>query len=145
MNTFQNKRLLVTAGLAAILMTVSTAASAIPAFARKYQTNCNTCHTAYPKLNATGRNFKEKGYDMNTGDQKGMKKISDYLNWDKYIPLSGAIVLRPYQNATDGNSEMRVLHEVEIMSGGRAYKSVATWFEIEAEDDEESFNAFIDC
>jgi len=136
----KNKRLLVTAGLMSVLMAVSTAANAIPAFARKYQTTCNTCHTAYPKLNATGRNFKEQGYAMSRDDVKGMEKISDYLNWDEYIPLSGAIVLRPYDHESSGNSELRVLHEVEILSGGRAYKDVATWFEIEAEDDEDEFN-----
>ena len=30
-------------------------AQSIPAFARKYETSCQTCHVAYPKLNAYER------------------------------------------------------------------------------------------
>ena len=37
-------------------------ASAIPAFARKYDRQCSSCHTAYPALNQVGRQFKEAGY-----------------------------------------------------------------------------------
>jgi len=39
-------------------------ASAIPAFARKYDTPCATCHAVYPKLNPFGRAFKENGLRM---------------------------------------------------------------------------------
>lgn len=129
---------------ATLLTIISTSADAIPAFARKYSTNCNTCHTAYPKLNSTGRAFKENGYFMSTEeDMKGEEKISDYLSWDKYVPLSGLIVLRPYDNESGSNSQIHALHEVEVLSAGRAYKNVSTWFELEAEDDEDSFNAAI--
>ena len=37
-------------------------AQAIPAFARKYEKACNSCHTAWPMLNKAGRMFKEAGY-----------------------------------------------------------------------------------
>ncbi len=39
-------------------------AEAIPAFARKYQTSCQTCHTVFPKLNAHGMAFRLRGYRM---------------------------------------------------------------------------------
>lgn len=39
-------------------------AEAIPAFARKYQTSCQTCHIAYPKLNPFGETFRLRGYRM---------------------------------------------------------------------------------
>lgn len=141
MKIINHKNLLIPASLMAILLTASTAANAIPAFARKYKTNCSSCHTAYPKLNATGRHFKEAGYSLGgEKDAVGEEKISDYLNWDKYVPLSGAIVLRPYDRESPGSSQIHALHEVEIISGGRAYKNVSSWFELEAEDDEDSFN-----
>lgn len=42
----------VSAPAAAIIGLLSAApAHAIPAFARKYETSCLTCHTIYPKLN----------------------------------------------------------------------------------------------
>ena len=33
--------------------------SAIPAFSRKYQTSCTTCHSDYPELNDFGEAFKK--------------------------------------------------------------------------------------
>src|ERR1700688_4487277 len=35
--------------------------SAIPAFSRKYQTSCTTCHNNYPELNDFGEVFKKNG------------------------------------------------------------------------------------
>jgi hypothetical protein len=37
---------------------------AVPAFARKYQTSCQTCHIVFPKLNAFGEAFRLRGYRM---------------------------------------------------------------------------------
>jgi hypothetical protein len=48
-------------GVAAFFAVVSDA-SALPAFARKYQTSCLTCHTVYPVLNPFGEAFRRDGY-----------------------------------------------------------------------------------
>jgi hypothetical protein len=37
-------------------------ARAVPSFARKYQTSCQTCHTVYPALNPFGEAFRRNGY-----------------------------------------------------------------------------------
>ncbi len=37
-------------------------AHAIPSFARKYQTSCQTCHTVFPVLNPFGEAFRRDGY-----------------------------------------------------------------------------------
>jgi hypothetical protein len=37
-------------------------ARAVPSFARKYQTSCQTCHTVYPVLNPFGEAFRRDGY-----------------------------------------------------------------------------------
>ncbi len=58
--------------LAAIVLS-STAAEGVPAFARKYQTSCQTCHTIFPKLNAFGEAFRLKGYRM-PGETEEMVK-----------------------------------------------------------------------
>jgi hypothetical protein len=39
-------------------------AHAVPAFARAYKTPCTTCHVQFPKLNAFGMAFKQRGYRM---------------------------------------------------------------------------------
>lgn len=42
-------------------------AQAIPAFARKYNVACNTCHVpSFPKLNDFGNRFRDQGYQMGT-------------------------------------------------------------------------------
>lgn len=56
--------------LAAITVVVTLAftreAGAVPAFARKYQTSCTTCHTVYPVLNPFGEAFRRNGYRFPT-------------------------------------------------------------------------------
>jgi hypothetical protein len=37
-------------------------ATAVPSFARKYQTSCQTCHTVFPVLNPFGEAFRRDGY-----------------------------------------------------------------------------------
>jgi hypothetical protein len=53
-------------------------AEAIPAFARKYATSCQTCHTVFPKLNAFGMAFRLNGYRMpkETEDMVKEKPVS---------------------------------------------------------------------
>ena len=55
-------------------------AEAIPAFARKYNVNCNACHTAPPILNQFGQRFLENGYQLpgtEDGGIIGKKKLGD--------------------------------------------------------------------
>ena len=64
------------AALALIVVAfVGTAAraDAVPAFARKYQTSCQTCHAMFPKLNAFGEAFRLRGYRM-PGETEDMVK-----------------------------------------------------------------------
>jgi len=62
--------------LTAILVASPDTASAIPAFARKYETSCQTCHIAYPKLNSFGEAFRLLGYKM-PGETEAQVKQPD--------------------------------------------------------------------
>lgn len=55
------------------LLAVASTAYAVPAFARKYQTSCQTCHIVFPKLNAFGEAFRLRGYRM-PGETEEMVK-----------------------------------------------------------------------
>jgi len=57
---------------------VSRSADAVPAFARKYQTSCQTCHIVFPKLNAFGEAFRLRGYRLpgETEEQIKEKPVS---------------------------------------------------------------------
>ncbi len=48
--------------------------SAIPAFARKYQTSCSTCHNNYPELNDFGEAFKKNGFKFPKDDDSFVKE-----------------------------------------------------------------------
>src|SRR5512144_3376514 len=53
-------------------------ARAVPAFSRKYQTSCQTCHTIFPKLNPFGEAFRLNGYRLpgETEEQVKVKPVS---------------------------------------------------------------------
>jgi len=57
----------------ATLAATESPAYAVPAFARKYQTSCQTCHIVFPKLNAFGEAFRLRGYRM-PGETEEMVK-----------------------------------------------------------------------
>jgi hypothetical protein len=48
--------------------------SAIPAFSRKYQTSCTTCHSNYPELNDFGEVFKKNGFKFPKDDEAFVKE-----------------------------------------------------------------------
>src|SRR6201981_2905512 len=48
--------------------------SAIPAFSRKYQTSCTTCHNNYPELNDFGEAFKKSGFKFPKDDETFVKE-----------------------------------------------------------------------
>jgi hypothetical protein len=60
-------------GLLVVAICVNSA-SAIPAFSRKYETSCSTCHYAYPKLNAFGKAFQNNGLRYPEGQDPEMTK-----------------------------------------------------------------------
>jgi len=65
------------AGVAAFVLLSSTHPSfASPSFARKYETSCQTCHIAYPKLNNFGQAFRTLGYRM-PGETEDQVKAPD--------------------------------------------------------------------
>src|SRR5476649_522999 len=49
-------------------------AVAIPAFARKYQTACQTCHSNFPELNDFGEAFKKNGFKFPKDDETFVKE-----------------------------------------------------------------------
>jgi hypothetical protein len=62
-------------------------AEAIPAFARKYATSCQTCHTVYPKLNAFGTAFRLNGYRMPKETEEMVKEKPISLGAPAYKKL----------------------------------------------------------
>ena len=101
---------------------------AIPAFARKYNTTCKTCHSPFPYLKPYGDEFAANGftlkekdaprYYINTGDDK-LDLIRDF-------PI--AVRIQGYATYNDVNNnqfDSGSPSAFKIMSGGAITKDVA--------------------
>jgi len=56
------------------ILATTPRADAIPAFSRKYQTSCSTCHSNYPELNDFGEAFKKNGFKFPKDDDQFVKE-----------------------------------------------------------------------
>lgn len=57
-----------------LILGSSSRVSAIPAFSRKYQTSCSTCHSNFPELNDFGEAFKKNGFKFPKDDESFVKE-----------------------------------------------------------------------
>ena len=105
---------------------------AVPGFARQHGVPCSSCHTAWPQLNETGRQFKELGYRY-PEDLEEEKSFSDLF--EDGFPISAVLVARPYDKKENGNRKIRALHEAEIFVAGAIGTNWSGFMEIEAEDE----------
>jgi hypothetical protein len=107
---------------------------AVPAFARAYNKSCSTCHSAWPLLNATGRRFKENGYQFKRGEPDSMKTINN-LNIPITFPWATVVKFRPYDKTEDGDTKLRAVHEIELFIAGNAWDYGSFFAEFELEDE----------
>lgn len=127
-----SRAMLVAVGLVTALLTSPKESSAVPAFSREHNIPCTVCHSAFPKLNQFGIDFKQRGYRM-PGDEG--KPI-----WTKPIPLGGLVDLRYEYTMTqpEGAQHVResalVLDEAALHSGGSLGPRLSYFLEIEGEE-----------
>ncbi|BCS98763.1 hypothetical protein DSLASN_43950 [Desulfoluna limicola] len=71
-------------GVVALLVLLAiNNANAMPAFARRYQTSCVTCHATFPRLNAVGESFRLRGNRF-PDDELYLKRENLELGDDAY-------------------------------------------------------------
>ncbi|MGR3310401.1 MAG: hypothetical protein ACUZ77_06455 [Candidatus Brocadiales bacterium] len=110
-------------------------ANAIPPFARKYKTNCQTCHTAFPKLNPFGMAFRANGYRFPGGDDmfikddpislgaSANKRMFPNAMWPSDLPYLPPIGITMFSNLFIGEdnettTEFDGIEEIGILAGG---------------------------
>jgi hypothetical protein len=112
-------------------------AQAIPPFARKYETSCQTCHIAYPKLNAFGKAFMNNGYVIPEGEEdlikqepismgaEAWKRVWPKAVWPGAIPRWFPISMRSdfnFNYLPDSENEVKTdfqtPSEIELLAGG---------------------------
>lgn len=106
--------------------------AAIPAFARKYNMSCKTCHSPAPSLKAFGEEFAGNGfkladqdaprYFVNTGD--------DELSLIRDLPLALRMEgYLSYTNSNESNSnDFSAPYILKILSGGALSDNIAYYF-----------------
>jgi hypothetical protein len=158
----RSARPLVLAIVGTLLFAIPRTASAIPAFARKYDTSCLTCHTIYPKLNPFGEAFRRNGFRFPGNDSDFVKRPPIPLGAEAYkkvfpnavwpgilpssIPLSlgfnGQIVLHPDTGSSGGKADNGagvnadgLLEEGHLWAGGSFDDSITYFSELTASAD----------
>ncbi len=144
------KRLWVPA-LFTVILCACRPAMAIPAFARKYQTSCMTCHVAFPVLNPFGKAFKASGYRIPKAEESSIKDKPVSLGapawktvfprqvWPSDIPggsvaafwLSSQFKVNPSERITN---EFDGLNELYMLGAGTLGESFSFFAELEIID-----------
>lgn len=113
------------------LMGTITSLEAMPAFARKYQMSCKTCHSPFPRLKPYGEEFAGNGFVLkdkdapryltDTGDEK--------LSLLRDIPL--ALRIEGFASLNNGNGksfDMSAPYLIKLLSGGPIAKNISYYF-----------------
>lgn len=131
---------------AAVGLFFSRSADAIPVFARKYQTACQTCHWAtFPALNSFGKAFKDNGNTFPSDDEvyvkeppvafggEGWKRMFPQSIWPSTITSVPPIALQIESNFLvnpknkTGKTSFDGIGAVELLMGGTLGESLS-WF-----------------
>jgi hypothetical protein len=107
-------------------------AEAIPAFARKYQISCNTCHLAVPKLKAFGEEFAGNGFVLPEGEEPVRSTIDtgdESLLLMRDLPLAVRFdAFVKIQDMGNTKSDFETPYGIKILSGGRISQKVSYYF-----------------
>jgi len=134
------------------LATFSRDAEAIPAFARKYETACITCHATFPRLTAVGEAFRLNGYRMPGGDElyvkdeplilgaKAYKQMFPNAVWPSDLPGMPPLALRiavNYTGNTGGGAPPKsdfTIDEATLLGAGSLGEDMSFFVAIEHHD-----------
>jgi hypothetical protein len=127
-------------------------ALAIPAFARRYQTSCTTCHVLAPKLNAFGVAFRNNGYRIPPNDERyvripdvqlgapAWKRLWPDAVWPGGVPGAIPIALRLMSDVIVDTHRPATLDfvfpsEFEVLAGGTAGEGISYFAELAVSHD----------
>lgn len=133
----QQLRLTVLAAVATTLAVAAVAppdAAAIPAFARKYQISCTTCHAPFPRLKPYGEEFAARGFRMEDPSKEPPRATYDVgdplLKLVREVPL--AIRMDAWASYKDDSLDTRADFEwpwsLKILSGGPLGERISYYF-----------------
>ncbi|HEY6221657.1 MAG TPA: hypothetical protein VIX13_03895, partial [Candidatus Eisenbacteria bacterium] len=100
---------------------VPASAGAVPAYARRYDTKCGTCHSPLPpRLNNTGEVFRKWGFRLPDADENGhltMKTVPAH-GIGEAASISAELAVRRDQIVDPGQSKATLeMGEVAVVAG----------------------------
>lgn len=110
------------------ILGVADALNAMPAFARKYQMSCKTCHAPFPKLKPYGAEFAGNGfalkdkdaprYFVDTGDEKVslLRDLPVALRFEGYAS---------FNNAHSRSLDFSTPFLIKLLSGGVIARNIS--------------------
>ncbi len=145
-------RLIAGAMLVLFIGLTGSPAEAIPAWSRKYQTSCSTCHAPFPKLNYFGKAFRNNGYRFPGGEDgtatkeppvslgaESYKKMFPRAMWPSDIPGTLPLAVRGVARFNtfedDQTTSFEFPHEFELLGGGTLGESFSFFGELEIENE----------
>src|SRR3990172_9673279 len=140
------------AALVTLIVLSASPAEAIPAWSRKYQTSCSTCHAAFPKLNYFGKAFRNNGYRFPGGEDgtatkqvpvslgaDAYKKLFPRALWPSHIPGEVPLAVRGVSRFNtfqdDQTTTFEFPHEFELLTGGTLGETFSFFGELEVENE----------
>lgn len=114
-----------------IYLTFAQCINAIPAFGRKYNLSCQTCHSPFPKLKAYGEDFAGDGFVIADKDAPRyyLKTGDEELSLLREIPLAirmeGYVT---YNNKNTNQSDLTAPYIFKLLSGGSIAPDIAYYF-----------------
>lgn len=135
-------------GVLAVLVTLVLIPKsvAMPQFARKYGTSCQTCHISYPKLNAVGEAFRRNGFRF-PGDAEeeavknepvslgaeAYKKMFPKAVWPGKVPATIPIGIAVEGELRGGEADeikgdIQFPQAVKLLAAGTLSEKFSFWF-----------------
>lgn len=131
-----NRRNILAATAAALcgiaLLLAFADAGAIPAFARKYQISCSTCHAPFPRLKPYGEEFAGRGFRMEEGQEpvRATYDVGDpLLLLPRDLPLAARMEgYVSYKEGSDAETDIEWPWVWKILSGGPIGRTASYYF-----------------
>lgn len=116
-------------------------AEAIPAFARKYQISCTTCHGPFPRLKPYGEEFAARGFRLPDASQEPSRATLDMgdplLKLPRDFPIAARIEgYASYKQGETATGDAEWPWVLKILSGGPIAKKISYYFYIILEKSE---------
>lgn len=124
------RKVVITASAAFALAALASPADAIPAFARRYQFSCSTCHAPVPRLKPFGEAFAARGFRLEEPSQEPARATYDTgdptLRLLRELPLAFRMDgFASWKENADAETDAEWPWAFKILSGGQLHERIS--------------------